>query len=528
MIEITPKKDGIYWVKPASYLPLRDQRRLEKELLAFGAQERMGKMTMDAWLLWNYRRLCQNSQEMPPEVAAERAKRQVWLDNAPERVVKNLSPEQWDSVVFAHLEQENAHLDTSLMGTGKSRTAIATAMVEAEEAPMLILTLKSCKYQWRDELLKLGYTGPIVILEGKNFRVPARGVVITNYDNLPPLAAEGKDTEPMQSFLTKLAPHSYLIVDEANKVQNPQALVTKRFRVLRTWWHNKGGKVLALTGTPVENKESEFWGLGVSLGMARKMFGNHDNFCKMFGGALTNRFGRTFIEWYPEKRQPEEIQLRLSTCMVRRQRKDSKERIFQDVLVDIKPNKEIDKLGYEEGMSDAEVLALAMTFENQGKIKAALAKEKQKAAMDLIEALEERGPLLVYGCSVEAVQAVGKRKGCAYIDGTISGQERARIVTAFNKGEIKTLAFSLAGCVGTNIPGAQNMVVLDLHYNDGKNKQAFGRNDRMDSTFQTLNYYMVVANHPFQIRLNTILRRKIELAEDVLGALDNPNESDSM
>lgn len=494
---------------------------MHKELLAFGAQERMGELTMDAWLLWNYRMLVQNSQEMPTEVEVALKERAAWIEDA-QYLRHYLTEEQWDDACFFHQQQWN-HLDLSMAGTGKTRTSIASAMIEHPEAPMLILTLKTCKYQWRDELLKLGYKGPIEILEGRNFRIPMQGVVITNYENLPPLSVEGKDQQPMENYLLRLPPHFYLIVDECNKVQNPKALVTKRFRKLSSFVEKKSGKMIGLTATPVENRESELWGLATSMCLQRKLLGNYDNFLKLFGGQLVNRYGRMMVEWDPANRQPEEIQLRFSTCSRRRKRSSNRERLFQDVLVDINTNKTLDGLcDNPERMTDQEILNLALEFHNMSKIRVALAKEKQRAAMELIESLEEQGPLLVCGCSVEAVQTVGKRKGWEYIDGQISTAKRNEYKNKFNSGELKGLAFTIgAGGTGSNYPGAQNMVVIDFHYNAGKNTQALGRNDRHDTEHQTLNYYLVVANHPFQRRLHEILRRKIELAEDVLGDLDS-------
>lgn len=402
--------------------------------------------------------------------------------------------------------------------THNTRTSIATAMIESPDAPMLILTLKACKYQWRDELLKLGYKGPIEILEGRNFKIPAKGVVITNYENLPPLSVEGKDQAPLENFLLALPKHFYLVVDEANKIQNSKANVTKRFRKLSEYVEKRGGKMIATTATPVENREAELWGMATSLRMQRKMFGNYDNFLRLFGGKMINRYGRMMVEWNPDDRIPEEIQERMSTCSRRRKRSQNRERYYEDVLVDISTN--LDRFNIE-GKSDEEILQMALTFENMGKIRNALAKEKLKASMELIEALEEQGPLLVTGCTVEVIQALGKRKGWEYIEGQVSAAKRNQIKNDFNSGKLKGVAFTVgAGGTGMNFPHAENMVVLDLHYNEGKNKQALGRNDRHDTKHERLNYYFIVANHPFQVRLHEILRRKAELQEDVLGTLD--------
>lgn len=478
---------------------------------------------MDAWLLWNYQRLVHNNPNPPECVARILEQRREWLKSpAGEKVKAFLTEDQWRWVEYFHLNQEKSGLNTSDPGVGKSLQAIGALLVENEHAPVLVVTIKGCKYQWVDEFRKLGYTGNIDVLQGREFRMPQQGqVVITNWDNLPPLAAEGLDQRPFEDHLRVIPKGFYLIGDEIQKTKSTKAKVTKRWRKLTGETLKRGGKLIGLTATPLENRPQEFWSVMTGLGLQRQAFGNYDNFAALFGGQM-NRWLK-IMEFDESRRDNEEIRHRLSTSMFRIKRSSERERLEREILVDITKNKTLDQLQAEtEGLSNEETLKLAMKFENLSKIKTALAKEKQKAAMDLIEALEDQGPMLVTGCSVEAIQAVGKRKGWAYITGDVSAAQRQAIRLQFNNGELKGLAFTVgAGGVGMNLPVAQNMVVLDLHYNAALVKQALGRNDRHDTEHKVLNYYFVLANHPFDIRLQRIYREKGRLYTDVMDPEEN-------
>lgn len=474
---------------------------------------------MNPWLLWNYF-LLETHKEEPPQIVREELERRASFFQTPtaQRVKEFLTPDQWRWVEFFHA-QENAALNSSDPGVGKSLQAIGAMMVEDPDMPVLIVTIKGCKHQWKDELLKLGYQKPIKILDGRTFEIPFEGAVITNWENLPPLAKEGQDLIPLEQHLFKLPPRLYVIGDEVQKTKNTKANITKRWRKLTSTILKKpGNKLIGLTATPVENRPQEIFSVMTGLCLVKKAFGNYDNFCRMFGGQM-NRWLK-IMEFEDSRRDNNTIAHRLSTCMFRIKRPRSRERLEREILVDIKANKTLDDLQAKtESLNDQETLKLAMTFENLTKIKTALAKEKQKAAMDLIDSLADTGPILVTGCSVEAIQAVGKQKGWACITGDTTARQRQELKNKFNSGELAGLAFTVgAGGVGLNLPVAQTMVILDLHYNAALNKQAMGRNDRHDTQHSVLNYYFVLANHPFEKRLQRIYREKTRLLEDVLDS----------
>lgn len=519
-IQILPKNDSTYIVQPDPTLSPREASRLRRELQAYGASERNGVLSMDAWLLWNYQSLVHGNSSPPDPVARILHQRKDWLTSSHALEVKKvLTEDQWRWIEYFHLKQEKSGLNTSDPGVGKSLQAIGAILVEDPQSPVLVVTIKGCKYQWVDEFRKLGYGGEIKVLQGREFYMPVRNqVVITNWDNLPPLAAEALDQRPMEDYVRHVPKGFYLIGDEIQKTKSTKAKVTKRWRKLTAEIMKRGGKLIGLTATPLENRPQEFWSVLTGLGLQRQAFGNYDNFAQLFGGQM-NRWLK-IMEFDESRRDNEEIRHRLSTTMFRIKRNSARERLEREILVDITKNKTLDQLQAEtEGLTDQETLQLAMKFENLSKIKTALAKEKQKASVELIESLEDQGPLLVTGCSVDAIQAVGKRKGWAFITGDVSAQQRQQIKNQFNKGELKGLAFTVgAGGVGLNLPVAQNMVVLDLHYNAALVKQALGRNDRHDTEHQVLNYYFVLANHPFDIRLQRIYREKGRLYTDVMDS----------
>ena len=92
-----------------------------------------------------------------------------------------------------------------------------------------------------------------------SFQWPAhvRECVIINYDVLPPLASESKK----QASCGKPPCKVTVVADEAHALKNNKALRTKRFRALAS----HASHVWGATGTPVEARPQELWGVLTSL-----------------------------------------------------------------------------------------------------------------------------------------------------------------------------------------------------------------------------------------------------------------------
>ena len=120
----------------------------------------------------------------------------------------------------------------------------------------------------------------------KSFRLPEVGeIIICNYEQVPKTFA----TAPTGDMLNGLKCCT-VIVDECHALKNSKATRTKRVRNI-TWYAKSSW---GLSGTPLLNRPGDLWGVLASFGLAKRVFGNFDNFVEKMGGER-GRFG---IQWH--------------------------------------------------------------------------------------------------------------------------------------------------------------------------------------------------------------------------------------
>lgn len=415
-----------------------------------------------------------------------------------------------------------AILNTSDLGTGKTRMALVGALSIHPDTPVLVITLKTPKRQWVKETVKIGYKGQAYAPD--QFRMPGRGeVLVYHYDQLPPLAKEGNAKKaPLEEAVRHLQSGTVIVLDECQRLSNNKTALTKRARKLIDAVYKKQGWIVGLTATPVMNKEQEYWNMLVSLKLSGQYFGNYEHFKHCFG-ARQHKFMR-FIEFHESERKQDLIQEHLSGLGFSIKRPVQAEITEHVLVVDIsaKLTQLLDKLHNDTlSLSDEELLKALnspLSFQTMGKAKQALNKEKQARLVEVLDMLEDRGPLVVTCTNTEPLEALGKRKGWGVLTGQTSQAQRDRLTEDFVHGKLKGLALGMrAGGTGLSLPNCAQMLLLDLDYNPAQNKQVKGRILRRDSVHSSFDLYRVVGDHPFEERLNGILRRKESLAEVVAG-----------
>ena len=146
------------------------------------------------------------------------------------------------------LSQDKAILGDE-MGLGKSVEALAAMchLYSQDEKHFLVVCPASVLVNWAHEIGRHSELKPYRLHGAdrqRNFLAWARlgGVAVTTYDMLRSL--------PNPNGI----PLAMLVVDEAHYVKNPAAERTKAVRD----WTRRTGRVLFLTGTPMENKVAEF------------------------------------------------------------------------------------------------------------------------------------------------------------------------------------------------------------------------------------------------------------------------------
>lgn len=396
------------------------------------------------------------------------------------------------------------------MGLGKTIQALAAL---PPSAPVLVICPAVAKSVWQSEAGKWRPEYRVTIIEGRgSFRRPERGeIVAVNYDILP--------TEESLAAAA-LHPGTVVIVDEAHAAASSKSARTKRVRALSKAARDGGGKCWALTATPLKNRPQELWNVLEVAGLAREAYGSWPAFVRAFNGREGKWGG---YEWGTPR---EEAATLLQRVALRRRK--------ADVLADL-PAKTyrslpapIDKataklcdaalasmgVGGIEGAID-KLMSSSLGFQELSAARAALAKAKIPAMLEVVEQYEESGePLVVFSAYRAPVDLLGAREGWATITGDTSTEERGRIVERFQAGELRGVACTIrAGGVAITLTRASNVLVVDREWNPALNAQAEDRCYRIGQRSAVL-VTLLVADHALDQRIAEVLSDK----QRIIGA----------
>lgn len=379
------------------------------------------------------------------------------------------------------------------------------------------------KYNWRDEAARLRPDLRVSVLEGRSsFRLPADGeLVVVNYDILPAYLQPGEKgaPAPVPEDVRRAAREVYLLVDEAQAVKST---TSARHRAVRTLASLCAVSWFA-TGTPVENRGKDLWGVLSALGVAKQVFSSFDEFVPLVGGywepVVVRGGGVKLVLQWPVGAgtvDPEVNRLLRASVMLRR--------LKSEVAKDLPPKRhglvKVAAPGALRGALDAAwkehgaaVKAGALPpFEQFSALRAKLAASRIPAMLELVEQYEESEvPLLVFSAHRAPVDAAGSRPGWARISGDESAEERRETVRAFQAGELKGVALTIkAGGVGLTLTRAQDAIFVDREWNPRTNVQAEDRIHRIGQTGESVRYTDLVSDHPLDLHVQALIRAKEE------------------
>jgi len=394
------------------------------------------------------------------------------------------------------------------MGLGKTVEALVAL---PDNAACLCIVPASLKYNWEKECKKWRPDLTPVVLSGRNsFRFPAAGeVVIINYDILPTWLQprkkhpDAKAWEVMMDHIpaeTKAACQSIiLIVDECHKVKNYKAGRSKKVNGLARLC----GKVWGLSGTPLENRPLDLWGVLSSLCMERTVFGTFPKFIeKMNGQKKFIGYRRTKFVGYEFGTPKPIVPELMRRVMLQRKRAevlpDLPDKTYTTVTVPL-PNRlrsHMDDLWNEWGEMITNQRELP-PFEEFSTIRADLAESRIEAAEEMVEDHEEQDvPLVVFSAHVAPVRRIGSREGWAYIDGSVSPARRQQIVDDFQAGRLKGVAVTIrAGGVGLTLTRAWKAIFIDMDWAPPLNQQAEDRICRIGQLAKRCEIVRLVSDH---------------------------------
>ncbi len=396
------------------------------------------------------------------------------------------------------------------MGLGKSLQLISLLLARRDEArevgPSLIVCPASLVYNWLAELERFAPQLSVRAVAGTKAErrrlrqeafaqegAEAIDVLVTSYDLL---RIDSKDYEGRTFYCCAL--------DEAQYIKNHATLTARSVKRVEARHR------LALTGTPMENRLAELWSAFDFL--MPGFLGSYARFRERYELGIVGG--------------DEELSRRLSSLVgpfiLRRLKADVLTELPEKLesVVRVGLQGEQRKL-YAASEQRLRQIALdpGLVFEDyQG------GAAKLDAIMELVaQSVESGQKMLVFSQFTSFLEEMEERldaEEVAYyaITGATPKKRRLGLVNAFNADDTPVFLVSLkAGGTGLNLTGASVVVHADPWWNAAAQNQATDRAHRIGQE-RVVNVYKVIAADTIEERILDLQRRKLDLADAVIGA----------
>jgi len=453
---------------------------------------------------------------------------------------------EFQRVGIRHLGLRRAAALLDDPGLGKTIQAIGALPAGC---PVLIVCPNGVKGKWAKELRKWRPGWRIVVLgEGMPFRWPQPGeAIIVNYERLPPAHAERESLRSrmtasrVETFelevrywkvqkarrgLTRPAPGTVAVVDEAHRAKDRDAKVTHRWRelaalLLATDVYACGGRVWLLTGTPLVNRRDELYTVLQAAGLGEALFGDLTRFrAACDSGDVADRLKLACLRRLREHVLPELPPVEYEDIPVAI---DATTRRYCDKIVQLLSRRGVSM----RGSSFEQLSAVAGPG---GELAGAISSVRERLARLKVPTLAERiddaeadeTPLLVYSAHRAPVDYAGARRNWTSL--TEGPEENTRRGEAFQTGKFFGCASTYqAGGEGIDLYRAWRMIRVDEPWTPKAVEQSEGRMQRIGQTSTRLLVTRLVADHVLERRVNELLDdKRAEIAASVDAAAEPP------
>lgn len=423
---------------------------------------------------------------------------------------KDLWPYQRAGVEYAMRTKRLIIADE--MGLGKTVQALATLRA-LDAFPAVVVCPAYIKATWKAMIVEWLPGIECVVIDSKTEMPPVKDgqkiIFILNYDILSKFA--GKINGGVK-------PRA-VIGDEAHYVKNKKSQRTKAFKSVA-----KGAYVrLLLTGTPVDNRPSEFVSLLEILGREQD-FGGSWYFLNRYCNAHRDRFG--YWDFSGSSNLSELNENLRATCYVRRLKKDVQsdlpERRIAILPVEIDNASQyamaqadlIAWLTQNRGVASAVSALKAEAMVKIETLKQLVSQGKMKAAEEWIKDFMESGEKLVV--FVHHVQTAKELHTLFPESGVITGHvgllNRGKAIEDFNLDPFcQLLIISIqSGGLGIDLTSASNCLFLELGWTPTVHDQAESRLHRYGQKSTVTAWYMV-GEKTIDEEIFKLLNRKREI-----------------
>jgi SWI/SNF-related matrix-associated actin-dependent regulator of chromatin subfamily A-like protein 1 len=474
---------------------------------------------------------------------------------------KELLPFQKEGISYV-VSRNNRALIADDMGLGKTVQAIGFTQLIAYERPVLVICPSSLKYNWAKEIKEWVKDPSIYVVFGSpdenksnaqiydDIYVYRKGVannnfIIINYDIISNEFKKSKDAEG-KTIRTEIKYSKWIdylkqidikcvIIDEAQYIKNKEAARTTAILTLTKDIPN----ILALSGTPIENKPIEFFTLLNLLNPYQ--FPNKMEYALQFCNATHNGFGWNFNG---SSNLKELHQLVSQSIMIRR--------LKEEVLKELPPIRRItvdididNRKEYNKAQED-----IIAWFRKKGLKKKADAAEKAKALVKInvllqlslkgkikncIEwiktYLESGEKLVVFATHTQTLAILLKEFGhvikdpegiAVVVEGSTSAKTRQEYVELFQTNDkCKLFLGNLkAAGVGLTLTKAPNTCCVELGMVPGHHLQAESRVHRIGQTADSVCAYYLVARGTIEEEIAHLLCTKNDVLKLTLDGTD--------
>lgn len=486
------------------------------------------------------------------EVAMEKSRSAKSNFSVPMPPGLSLYPYQVVGVEYAieAFKRETGCLIADEMGLGKTAQAIGVVNASPTIHKILVVVPASIIGNWVREIFRFQARKMTVgIVDGDLF--PQTEWVVMSY------SMAHKWRQRTQSMMWDL-----VVLDECQRISNPQAQMTKAIVGWRPRRKNEGNvedissgiptkRKLAMSGTPINNRPKEFFSVISWLDPKRWPASSYGSFAFKFCGAADSiKRGQGWTDDGASNLSVLQTELR-STIMIRR--------LKNDVLTDLPPKtRQIFRLQLDRqtrialerseqsvsqllerssvamNSSDPEQLdRLAKALETMNPMDLAAASEARRKigiaklgpALDhILSALSEINKVIVFAHHKEVIS--GLIEGLAEyqpiaIHGSVDVKDRQALVDRFNTDQkCRVAVMSVrAGGVGFNMTSASLVVMVEADWTPGYNMQCEDRAHRIGQSENVLVHYLV-ADESCDASIVAAVVRKMAVLENTLNRIE--------
>lgn len=411
------------------------------------------------------------------------------------------------------------------MGLGKTIQVITFILSEIEENktndPFLIVAPASLSYNWQHELKKFAPSIENIVVVGSAeerkeliANAKANQVLITSY----PSFRQDVEQYKKQTFGT-------LVLDESQMVKNYHTKTAQALRELTT------KKRFALSGTPIENKIEELWGIfqlimpGFFPGIKQFKTLPYPQIAKMIQPFVLRRIKKDVLKDLPDK-----IETDLYSTLTKEQKtvylaylqriQDSVSGMSQD---EFKRN----RIEILAGLTRLRQICcdprlFIDNYEGQS--------GKLEQLKEMLQTAKENGQrVLLFSQFTSMLSIIEKELAEAefetfYLNGQTKPKERLEMVNRFNEGEKEVFLISLkAGGTGLNLTGADTVILYDLWWNPAVEEQATGRAHRLGQK-KVVQVWRLIAEGTIEEKINLLQQEKKALFDQVITADGSPDQ----